>query len=232
MKHQEFNGYPTEFSYLCKEGGHDMFPRVYSVQREQIDDFRRFYNDLENHGYDIYSPSDGFPYNKALSDLNEVIRREAINHKRESYDKIIKAEEVCRCGKWVFLRNHPYFSDKEEDVPLKKGRGGRREGSGRKSNNQKLVLSNTVNIRVPEIFKDFLKNMSDLLILKAEEGINIKQVLSEASWQLNQAAENYRTADYTSEVTERWARDCDQGEKILNEIYKIIPYFSLKDPEE
>lgn len=228
MRHQEYKGYPTEFVFLCKEGEKAVVEHAVIEQRKNNRYIDSFFVEMELHGYDIYTQSDGSHYEKALSDLNDGLRRYYLLLLNFSeYEKILSVDEICRCGKWIFLKRN--VSNLERDyVPAEKGRGGKREGSGRKSNNQKLSFSKTTNIRVPEVFRDFLKNMSDFLILKAEEGIDIKQVLSNAEWQLHQAADNYRKSDYTSDVTDEWAKECDQAEDILKEIRQIIPWFSLK----
>ena len=85
---------------------------------------------------------------------------------------------------------------------------------------------------MPWYFKDNIKSLCDFFIKKSTEGVDIKQVLSNASWQLHQKAEDYRTADYTSETTEGWARDCEQAEKLLLELERMIPYVHLKEDEE
>ncbi len=232
MKHQEYNGYPAEFNYLCHKGKSDIWPRAYVAQRQQVKELGKFFAEIESHGYDIYKPSDGFLFDEALRELNEASRRDAIKNGFSSYERVKDIDEICRCGKWVFLRQYPNSFSQIEKTDIEKGRGGKREGSGRKSNSQKLFISKTTTVRVPWNFKDNIKELCDFFIKKSTEGVDIKQVLSNASWQLHQKAEDYRTADYTSETTEGWARDCEQAEKLLLELGRMIPYIHLKEDEE
>ena len=183
MKHQVYNGYSEDFSYVCRQGESDVWQHVNVALNLKSAKTRKFLTDLESYGYDIYNPSDGFHFNEALSELNEACRRDAIKNGYESYNKVKDIEEICHCGKWIFLRRYPSSFSQLETVEIEKGRGGRREGSGRKSNSQKLFFSKTTTIRVPSTFKDNIKELCDYLIERSTEGVDVRQVLLNASYQ-------------------------------------------------
>ena len=229
MKHQVYNGYPEDLSYVCRKGESDVWLRVYVARDRKSAKTGKFFSDLESHGYDIYNPSDGFNFNEALSELNEALRREAIKIGYESCYQVKDIEEICRCGKWIFLRRSPSSFSQLETVEIEKGRGGIRKGSGRKSNSQKLVYGKTVTIRVPLTFKDYIKEFCDYLIEKRTEGVDVRQVLFDASFHLSRQAEDYKTADYKSEITEGWQRKCEQAAAILLDLQRILPYIQLKE---
>ena len=229
MKHRVYNGYPEEFSYACRKGESEVWSRVYIARDRKSAKIEKFFTDLESHGYDVYNPSDGFHFNEALKELNEALRREAIKIGYESCYQVKDIEEICRCGKWIFLHRSPSSFSQLETVEIEKGRGGRREGSGRKSNSQKLVYGKTVTIRVPSTFKTNIKELCDFLIERSAEGVDVRQVLSDASFHLSRQAEDYKTADYKSEITEGWQRECEQAAAILLDLQRILPYILLKE---
>lgn len=232
MKHQVYNGYSEDFSYVCRQGESDVWQHVNVALNLKSAKTRKFLTDLESYGYDIYNPSDGFKFNEALRELNEVCRRDAIKNGYESYNKVKDIEEICHCGKWIFLRRSPSSFSQLETVEIEKGRGGRREGSGRKSNSQKLFFSKTTTIRVPSAFKDNVKELCDYLIERSTEGVDVRQVLLNASYQLHAKAEDYKRADYKSELTESWRRECEQAEAILLDLRRILPFIHLKEEDK
>ena len=232
MKHQVYNGYSEDFSYVCRQGESDVWQHVNVALNLKSAKTRKFLTDLESYGYDIYNPSDGFKFNEALRELNEVCRRDAIKNGFESYNKVKDIEEICHCGKWIFLRRSPSSFSQLETVEIEKGRGGRREGSGRKSNSQKLFFSKTTTIRVPSAFKDNVKELCDYLIVRSTEGVDVRQVLLNASYQLHAKAEDYQMADYKSELTESWQRECEQAEAILLDLRRILPFIHLKEEDK
>ena len=232
MKHQVYNGYSEDFSYVCRQGESDVWQHVNVALNLKSAKTRKFLTDLESYGYDIYNPSDGFKFNEALRELNEALRREAIKIGYESCYQVKDIEEICRCGKWIFLRRYPSSFSQLETVEIEKGRGGRREGSGRKSNSQKLFFSKTTTIRVPSAFKDNVKELCDYLIERSTEGVDVRQVLLNASYQLHAKAEDYKRADYKSELTESWRRECEQAEAILLDLRRILPFIHLKEDDK
>lgn len=232
MKHQVYNGYSEEFNHVCCEGESDVWQNVNVALNLKSAKIGKFFTDLKSHGYDIYNPSDGFNFNEALSELNEASRRDAIKNGYESYNKVKDIEEICRCGKWIFLRRYPSLFSQLETVEIEKGRGGRREGSGRKSNSQKLVHGKTVTIRVPSAFKDNIKELCDYLIERSTEGVDVRQVLFNAYFQLHEKAEDYKRADYKSGIPEGWQRDCEQAADIILDLRRILPFIHLKEEDK
>ena len=232
MKHQVYNGYSEDLSYVCRQGESDVWQHVNVALNLKSAKTRKFLTDLESYGYDIYNPSDGFKFNEALRELNEACRRDAIKNGYESYNRVKDIEEICRCGKWIFLRRYPSSFSQLETVEIEKGRGGRREGSGRKSNSQKLFFSKTTTIRVPSTFKDNIKELCDYLIERSTEGVDVRHVLLNASSLLHAKAEDYKRADYKSELTESWRRECEQAEAILLDLRRILPFIHLKEEDK
>lgn len=232
MKHQVYNGYSEDLSYVCRQGESDVWQHVNVALNLKSAKTRKFLTDLESYGYDIYNPSDGFKFNEALRELNEACRRDAIKNGYESYNRVKDIEEICRCGKWIFLRRYPSSFSQLETVEIEKGRGGRREGSGRKSNSQKLFFSKTTTIRVPSTFKDNIKELCDYLIERSTEGVDVRHVLLNASSLLHAKAEDYKRADYKSELTESWQRECEQAEAILLDLRRILPFIHLKEEDK
>ena len=232
MKHRVYNGYPEEFSYACRKGESEVWSRVYIARDRKSAKIEKFFTDLESHGYDVYNPSDGFHFNEALKELNEALRREAIKIGYESFYKVKDIEEICRCGKWIFLRRYPSSFSQLETVEIEKGRGGRREGSGRKSNSQKLVHGKTVTIRVPSAFKDNIKELCDYLIKRSTEGVDVKRVLSDASWHLRKRSEDYKMTDYETEFPNVFQRECEQAAAVLSDLERILPFIYLKEEDK
>ena len=232
MKHQVYNGYSEDLSYVCRQGESDVWQHVNVALNLKSAKTRKFLTDLESYGYDIYNPSDVFNFNEALRELNEACRRDAIKNGYESYNRVKDIEEICRCGKWIFLRRYPSSFSQLETVEIEKGRGGRREGSGRKSNSQKLFFSKTTTIRVPSTFKDNIKELCDYLIERSTEGVDVRHVLLNASSLLHAKAEDYKRADYKSELTESWQRECEQAEAILLDLRRILPFIHLKEEDK
>lgn len=228
MKHRVYNGYPEEFSYVCRKGENKVWSRVYIARDRKSAKIEKLFTELETHGYDIYNPSDGLYFNEALQELNEACRRDAIKTGYGFYYRIKDIEEICCCGKWIFLHRDPISFSQIETVEIEKGRGGKRKGSGRKSNSQKLVYGKTTTIRVPSTFKDNIKELCDYLIESSIEGVDVRQVLLTASCQLHEKAEDYKTADFKSEITEGWQRDCEQAADIILDLRRILPYIQLK----
>ena len=60
MKHQVYNGYSEDFSYVCRQGESDVWQHVNVALNLKSAKTRKFLTDLESYGYDIYNPSDGF----------------------------------------------------------------------------------------------------------------------------------------------------------------------------
>jgi len=228
MEHKQYNGYPEMFSYVgCI--GEGVIRNLQFSERKERKLWDDFFSDLETYGYYVITPLDGEKFEKAVEVLNEASRRFAISLSFGYYDSFILNGEINRCGKWVFLTPGRYTND-GRSVKIKQGRGGRREGSGRKSSVSALRYDNkTTTIRVPEIFKDTFKKMSALFIEQASSGEDIKRVLSSASWQLKDKAKEYRESEYKSDITESWAKECDQACELIDKLYDLIPSIYVKE---
>ena len=221
MKHQEYNGYPKVFHYLCREGRADLYQYANLEQRSMFKDVERFYIELEEHGYDVIKSGDGFVFKKALDDMNDVIRREASKNGYDSYEQVCIEEEICRCGKWIFLLRHPYTSERKE-VEIEKGRGGKRDGSGRPSQFDKLSGGTAV-IRVPKYAKDEIKQMVDWLVENAAAGNDVQSALWSGLYHLGKEAEE------CSSVSPELSQKMFEQKALLEGLYLKLPRFVFKE---
>ena len=164
MKHQKFE-VGKEFNYVCHEGGNQVYLYASVSQRTMYKDLDVFFNQMDEHGYDVLTPKDGFAYEMALQTLNDAVKKQAIRDNMASYKRFTSAmEEVCRCGKWVFLKYLPFVDAYEEMSLDEKSRGGARKNAGRKGQYGKLKYGETAVIRVPATKKDDIKALIDWLI--------------------------------------------------------------------
>lgn len=229
MKHIEYHGYPENFYHLCREGGKFVCLHPSLSKRMKGDMLDDFFKEMEEHGYDVFKPADGIKFDRAVEILNECIKLDSVRWELKSYKKLIVDDEICTCGRWVFLKYSPILYEGEE-IEIKQGRGGRREGSGRKSSISALKYDNrTTTIRVPEIFKDTFKKMSALFIEQASNGVDVRSVLFNVTWQLKNKAKEYREGEYKSDITESWAKECDQACELIGKLYDLIPSIYVKE---
>ena len=223
MKHQEYNGYPVEFHNLCREGKAEVYLHAYQQQRKQFKDIDRFFTELEQHGYDVIKPGDGFAFKKTVADMNDVIRREAVRYGHSSYEHLLVDDEICRCGKWLFLLRSAFLSEKKEVEIELKGRGGKRVGSGRQSIYDKLYSNDTAVIRVPKFEKEKIKSLVDWLVEIAAEGKDLKSALYTGLYHLKTEAEECATVapDISKQLLEE--------KELLEKLWKKLPSFSIKE---
>lgn len=134
---------------------------------------KKFVELVKVHGYDVLNEKDeDFKY--WLSEYNRVLELQAKANGLSSYEKSL-AKELCVCGDWIFMEHEFVTESKEENI--KDARGGQREGAGRKAKHPNLVESQTAVIRIPQFYKEDIKNFVDWLIAKAEQGQDIKSAL-------------------------------------------------------
>lgn len=183
MKHLQFVNYPQYLYFVCHENRIGVYPYASLEQHSISKPLGVFYKEMELHGFDVLTPSDKVAFKKALLDMNNAIRKDARKNGDPSYEKLTIKGEICRCGKWLFLRNSPFLSERttvpivyrNNDVRLTK----------RTPSKQK-----TVPIRVPANEKDKIKELIDWLFEIHNEGLDIESALWSAIWNLKNTAEN------------------------------------------
>lgn len=223
MKHQKFE-VGKEFNYVCHEGGNQVYLYASVSQRTMYKDIDVFFNQMDEHGYDVLTPKDGFAYEMALQMLNDAVRKQAIRDNLASYKRFTSAmEEVCRCGKWVFLKYLPFVDAYEEMSLDEKSRGGARKNAGRKGQYGKLKYGETAVIRVPATKKDDIKALIDWLIEKESEGQDVRSALFSGKYLLEDYAEQNK--DYFPEKAQQRLEKA----KLLSELYDLLPRFYVKE---
>ena len=113
-------------------------------------------------------------------------------------------EEICRCGKWLFLRSSPLLSERTS-VPL----------VYKKKNTQQtqspLTKQKTSPIRVPAKEKDKIKELIDWLLEKRNEGLDVNSALWSAVWTLKNTAQDM---NYNPEIAEKMMKEVDLLEQL------------------
>lgn len=180
MKHLQFVNYPQYLYFVCHESRVGVYYNASLNQRGLIKALDLFYKEMEQHGFDVLTPADEVAFKKALHDMNNAIRREARKYRDTSYEKLTIDNEICRCGKWLFLRQSPLLGERSS-VPLIY-----------KTTQEKpktVLKAKTSPLRVPSDEKDKIKELIDWLHKTHNEGIDIRSALWSAIWNLKRTAE-------------------------------------------
>ena len=109
MKHRRLDKYVTLYT-VCREGGKVIYSYVETLPQHRLQDksLKEFYRQVEEHGYDVITPSDK-DYEQVVKALNAVSKKDAMNDEMSSYNHY-KPEEICTCGRWIFFEHMPYYS--------------------------------------------------------------------------------------------------------------------------
>lgn len=223
MKHQPLSTYICLYK-VCREGGGEVYHNVETqpLHRLQIRELTDFFLQLEEHGYDILSPSDA-KYTQVVSAFNEVMKRSAIKDNLSSYDHF-QPETISTCGRWIFLDHYPYSSEKEEvEMDDHPKRGGAREGAGRKSKHDTLMYKRTAVIRVPEMEKDRIQQLIKWLIEKEGSQGSVFEALRSAQYALESKAENLKEREHLADM----AQDYQRQAELLRELESLLPHFGV-----
>ena len=223
MKHCQYIGYPTQFYHLGIEGSSEFHPYAYTAECKMRKTIGNFFSTLEQHGYDVIQKKDGYLFEKALADLNECIKKSRIKEGYATYTHLDIENEICRCGKFIFMTRSPYYSE-EKELDIEKSRGGKRTGSGRKGPYEKILGGdNTTVIRVPKYSKDKIKGFVEWLAEKAVEGTDVSSALWSGIHHIGEAADNLK--DILPDVHEKLLKE----KSILEELYCKIPSLTVKE---
>lgn len=200
MKHNSLQKFKTIYN-LVRAGGNYCFKEADTLCDTYTDERKEFVKQVRTHGYDILNANDDL-YKEKLEEYNRALELQAKKNGQSSYEKYLP-KELCVCGEWMFTENK-FAESKEEKI--KDARGGQREGAGRKAKHSNLVYAKTTTIRVPEMYKNDIKNFIDWLIEKASDGQNICNAISLA------------------EIALKWKGEKEEAQ-LLEELRKNIPYF-------
>lgn len=201
MKHNSLQRLVTIYN-LVREGGNYCFKEADTLCDTYSDERKEFVKQVRTHGYDILNAND-FLYKEKLEEYNRALELQAKKNGQSSYEKYLP-KELCVCGEWMFTEKECAVESKEEKI--KDTRGGQRKGAGRKAKHSNLAYTKTTVIRVPEIYKNDIKNFIDWLIEKASDGQNICNAISLA------------------EIALKWKGEKEDAQ-LLEELRKNIPYF-------
>lgn len=79
MKHRRLDKYVTLYT-VCREGGKVIYSYVETLPQHRLQDrsLKEFYRQVEEHGYDVITPSDK-DYEQVVKALNVVSKKDAMN---------------------------------------------------------------------------------------------------------------------------------------------------------
>ena len=85
MKHRSLTQYVTLYN-VCKQGGKEMYYYVDTQPERRLQDknLKEFFKQIEEHGYDVISPSDK-DYEQIVKAYNVVSKRDAVKDDMSSY---------------------------------------------------------------------------------------------------------------------------------------------------
>ena len=157
MKHRRLDKYVTLYT-VCREGGKVIYSYVETLPQHRLQDksLKEFYRQVEEHGYDVITPSDK-DYEQVVKALNAVSKKDAMNDEMSSYNHY-KPEEICTCGRWIFFEHMPYYDEKEQkDIVYRSTKKKSSEAQPAKSK-EKMA-----SVRVPAYQKESVKRFFDWL---------------------------------------------------------------------
>ena len=157
MKHRRLDKYVTLYT-VCREGGKVIYSYVETLPQHRLQDrsLKEFYRQVEEHGYDVITPSDK-DYEQVVKALNVVSKKDAMNDEMSSYNHY-KPEEICTCGRWIFFEHMPYYDEKEQkDIVYRSTKKKSSEAQPAKSK-EKMA-----SVRVPAYQKESVKRFFDWL---------------------------------------------------------------------
>lgn len=213
MKHRRLDKYVTLYN-VCREGGRECFQYVETLPQNRlpIRALKDFYRQVEEHGYDVLSPNDK-EYERVVKALNAVSKKDAMKDDMSSYNHY-KPEEVCTCGRWIFLEHLPYYDEKElkEIVYPKTARRKEEEKPGK-------IKEKMSSIRVPAFQKESVKQFLDWLKETNASDASIYSALRYAKYAMESKAEKYAE----SPTLQSMADDLKKQIALLEELEDKLP---------
>lgn len=210
MKHYKLHLFKT-FYGVCREGGKVVYHFVETQPESRIQDrsLKDFYRQIEEHGYDVLTPSDK-DFEQIVSAYNATSKRAAKKDELSSYDHY-KPESICTCGRWMFFEHYPYSSEKKSvEIAYKRSARSKAERPAKeKMDSIRVTAFEKVSIK---LFLDWLRetNRGDKSVLSA---------LREAQYTMESKAEKYEE----SPTLQSMAEDLRKCIKLIEELEEKLP---------
>ena len=213
MKHRRLDKYVTLYN-VCKEGGKVVYNYVETLPQQRLQDrnLKEFYRQIEEHGYDVLSPSDK-EYERVVKTLNAVSKKDAMKDDMSSYSHY-KPEETCTCGRWIFFEHLPYYDEKElKDIVYPKT-------ARRKAEEKPVKIKEKISsVRVPAFQKESVKQFLDWLKETNASDASIYSALRDAKYAMESKAEKYAE----SPTLQSMADDLKKQIALLEELEDKLP---------
>ena len=213
MKHRRLDKYVTLYT-VCKEGGKMVYNYVETLPQHRMQDknLKEFYRQIEDHGYDVITPSDK-DYEQVVKALNTVSKRDAMKDDMSSYNHY-KPEEICTCGRWIFFEHLPYYNEKElKEIAYPQ--------TARKSTEEKQVMikEKMSSVRISAFQKESVKQFLDWLKEMNASDASIYSALRNAKYAMESKAEKYAE----SPTLQSMAEDMKKQIALLEELENKLP---------
>ena len=213
MKHRRLDKYVTLYT-VCREGGKVIYSYVETLPQHRLQDrsLKEFYRQVEEHGYDVITPSDK-DYEQVVKALNVVSKKDAMNDEMSSYNHY-KPEEICTCGRWIFFEHMPFYDEKQlVEIVYRKTTKRSTEGQPEK------IKEKMSSVRVPAFQKESVKQFFDWLKETKASGASVLQALREAKYAMESKAEKYAE----SPTLQSMAEDMKKQIALLEELEDKLP---------
>ena len=213
MKHRSLDRYVTLYN-VCKQGGKEMYYYVDTQPERRLQDknLKEFFKQIEEHGYDVISPSDK-DYEQIVKAYNVVSKRDAVKDDMSSYTHY-KPEAICKCGQWLFMDRMAYYDEKqlvEIDYSRISSKG--------KTQQTEKVKEMMSSIRVPAFQKQSVKRFLDFLKETQSSDASIPAALREAIYTLESKIEKHSDSSAMDSYIEGIKKDIE----ILKKLEDLLP---------
>lgn len=210
MKHYKLHLFKT-FYGVCRKGGKAVYHFVETQPENRMQDrsLKDFFRQIEEHGYDVLTPSDN-DFKRIVSAYNATSKRAAKTDELSSYDHY-KPESICTCGRWIFFDHNPYSSEKDSlEIVYKKPV---------KSKAERLAKGKMATIRVTAFEKVSIKQFLDWLRETNKGDKSVLSALREAQYAMESKAEKYEESPILQSMTE----DLRKCIKLIEELEEKLP---------
>ncbi len=212
MKHRKLDKYVTLYN-VCRDGGKMIYSYVETLPQYRLQDrkLKDFYRQIEEHGYDVITPSDK-EYERIVKSLNTVSKKDAMNDEMSSYNHY-KPTELCTCGRWIFFEHMPYYDEKEQiDIVYRR--------PARKRTEEKTKIKEKMSsIRIPAYNRESVKQFLDWIKETNSSGASVLEAIRLAQYALERKADEYAE----SPTLQKMAEDMKKQLAILRELEDKLP---------
>ena len=213
MKHRSLDRYVTLYN-VCKQGGKEMYYYVDTQPERRLQDknLKEFFKQIEEHGYDVISPSDK-DYEQIVKAYNVVSKRDAVKDDMSSYTHY-KPEAICKCGRWLFMDRMAYYDEKQlVEIDYS------RISSKNKPQQTEKVKEMMSSIRVPAFQKQSVKRFLNFLKDTQSSDASIPAALREAIYTLESKVEKHSDSSAMDSYIEGIKKDIE----ILKKLEDLLP---------